>query len=367
MKTEKLSIHAKTNLSTDGRVLGWIETIQSNPNKNYSIAISLYSSGLKKAPINDVKINLITNKFIPKWKHLAILRFIFYVLQDFLFLVMYRPKTMIVQDKNALIAPLLYKLLLPKKKLVYDDHELFNFPLSFEDKILFMVENFAFKISDVISVANEFRKRIIEKIHRINTKIFVIENYYYPSKLSSDTDSEKTIYALEQIKKIKDNGKTLVLHQGRIMKERGESRIKQIIEEFPTDFHLIFIGEERYDFQRNLVGNNYSSLGLIPYNELHKIYSEICISIIFYENNFINNKYCAPNRLYMSIYFNHFIITNNNRSIISTLEKLGNEYILHHKNHFVVQAEELRTKKKIKKDVTFQSRNEQVIDKILRV
>ena len=331
---KRISVHVKTDLNTDGRVLAWIDTLTEN-NKNIDFCISIYSDKTIniKFPINlkihEIKVYFksINNSFF------SILRLLIYAFKDFLFLIKYQPSVMLVQDKNALLAPILYKIFASKSSLIYDDHELLNFPLSLEDKFFFIIEKLAYKISNDVLVANMFRKKIISRLYNTDREIVILQNYYHDRFHSKNSDlSVNTTNAIKKISELKSQNKILILHQGRITKQRGEDNILNLLCSLDDKYHICFIGDETYDFELINSRKNFTVLGKIPYSELKIIYKEINIAIIFYENKYLNNRYCAPNRLFMSMFFNMFVITNNNISIIDSLKNYDKKVIYSGKN-----------------------------------
>jgi len=333
-RRKKISLHVKTDLNTDGRVLAWIDTLTENY-KNIDFCISIYSDrsiNLKfpvNVKINEIKVYFksINNSFF------SILRLLNYAFKDFLFLIKFQPSVMIVQDKNALLAPMLYKIFVSKSSLIYDDHELFNFPLTLEDKLFFIIEKLSYKISNNVVVANKYRKKIISRLYNTDREIFILQNYYHDRFNSKNLDlSVNTKKAIDVICELKTQNKILVLHQGRITKQRGEDKILELLSTLDDKYHFCFIGDETYDFGLISSRNNFTVLGKIPYSELKIIYKEINITVIFYEDKYINNRYCAPNRLFMSMYFNMFIITNNNISMVDSLKNY-NKKMVYSKNN----------------------------------
>jgi len=320
-KRKKISLHVKTDLNTDGRVLAWIDVINEYyRDMDFCVSVNADRT-INFDLLTGIEINVINVKFITSNRGLfSILRLLSYAFIDFIFLLKYRPSVVIVQDKNALLAPILYSFLSSKASLIYDDHELFNFPLTLEDKLFFIIEKLAYKISTDVFVANKFRRKIISRLYKTDREILILKNFYHDRSRNGTVQlSANTATALDTIVDLRSRGKEIILHQGRITKERGEAKIFQLLATVDEKFHVCFIGDEVYDFASKHAGKNFTVLGKIPYSELSLIYKEIDFSIIFYENNFINNRYCAPNRLFMAMYFNVIIIVNKNISMLDAL------------------------------------------------
>jgi hypothetical protein len=205
--------------------------------------------------------------------------------------------------------------------LIYDDHEIFNKPHSIADFFFWHFEKMIAKSADAVVVANHQRGRLLKKLYFLDDAPTVVENFYYDRSGSQervDVDFEKTGVLL---KRAKAEGKRLLLHQGRILEERGQSFLESIPSTLPEDWILCIIGVSKHDFVKSELSNrdNVLFLGKIQFEFLPKVYSYMSGATIFYLPRKLNNRYCAPNRLYQAISFGLPIIVNANNPVLSDI------------------------------------------------
>lgn len=254
--------------------------------------------------------------------------FKFFKMLEFSFLVMlsmykFKPDIIHVHDENSLIGPLLYKQLNSRVKLIYDDHELINCPpKSLVEKLMYLIERRAYKISDMVIVANDSRARIGKFIYDIKTDLQVIPNYLFDFD-SKEALSNSTKLCIVQIEELHSKGYKVLLHQGALLKGRDLSLIHKTLTKLSDNWAMFFIGCSEADYKTE-IGNHHKSHfgGFIDYDDLSKVWAVCDAVMICYTNESINNKYCAPNRLYLALSNKLPVIINDNFE----LNRLNREY-----------------------------------------
>lgn len=322
----RVSFHVKTNLTYDGRVLASIDAIGAAfPESN--IRVSLLPDGPTNvdlppnAWIDEVVVPVRGNRFKAAFRALTVG---WYCVVDFIRTVKYRPDVIHVHDKTAAFAPFLYKLITGRRFiLIYDDHEIFNKPRKFTEKLFWSFEKKVAKSADGVVVANEQRGRLLKKVYSLQEMPVVVENLYYDRSnngKSFDVGFEKTASIL---KKIKSDGKKLLLHQGRILEDRGAAILDEIPLVLPANWMLCIIGVSRLDFDKSELANrdNVLFLGRINFEFLPNVYSYMDGASIFYLPLKLNNRYCAPNRLYQAISFGLPLVVNEGNPVLSNIVK----------------------------------------------
>jgi hypothetical protein len=336
----KISFHVKTNLTFDGRVLSCVDTI-SNTFPKADIKISLLPNGSTsvKLPsnvrIDEIIIPLRSSRFKSLFKILIV---VWYTLVDLIRTIKFKPDIIHVHDKTAAFAPYLYKALRGKSvKLIYDDHELYHKPETFTDKIFWELECRVARISDTVIVANKSRGKIIQATYKLPIPPTVIENLFYDRTIADPVANATFDETRERLHKLKNGGQKLLLHQGMLTKERGKGLLELIPNYLPKDWTLCVIGVTDNIFQATNLAKygNVICLGRIDFNLLPELYTMMDGAIIFYLPTYLNNKYCAPNRLYQAIHFDLPLITNSGNPLLSGI-------VQKHKNGVVLSSAGLK-------------------------
>ena len=310
----KVAITIKTNLTYDGRVLAQLNTL-SDSFPNYIFRIFVLEDGPFKeslpSKISYKKVNLLTRK-LPKSKLFQFIKLLEYGVVLFLKLFFFKPDIIHVHDAGSILGPILYKQLFKNNFLIYDDHELLyeDEIIPFYQKIMKRLERRMFRLADQIIMANnerfEYAKTHIGIIKK--KPVTIIENYHF-TKNQSDTKND---YIIE-----KSPGYKYLLHQGVINEARGLDLLRVILVNLPDDWKLLLIGikKDAYNqfvsFNKDLIEKTVFG-GYIPYHLLNAYWEQVDGAVIFYQTDSINNKLCAPNRLYQAANLGIPIIVNEN-------------------------------------------------------
>ncbi|MAJ98172.1 MAG: hypothetical protein CBE48_002600 [Flavobacteriales bacterium TMED288] len=328
LKLNKVAILVKTSLQFDGRVISQIDNLSKNF-KNTEFRIFLLSDGPFDLSFNNNchvdEISLITRR-APKSSLFQLFKVIEFGFKAFLKIKKFDPDILHVHDDTACFGAIFYKLFFSKKIIIYDDHELkYVRPKSFNDKISFLIEKFMYKISNIIIVANYERKRLASVIYN-NKNIIIHENYFF-NRQTNKLKNSNLINLEKKINLLRSENKKIILHQGQITEIRGSKDIVLLVNNLPENFKVLLIGINYYDYQKFLKIINKSKKnvvvfgGFIDYHHIKEVYKIIDYCLIIYKNLNLNNKYCAPNRVYLAYYFGKPIIANKENPVLSDFVK----------------------------------------------
>lgn len=275
-------------------------------------------------------IKLKSRDIFPHKKFISIKTFEMYT-KFLLIILKQKPHTLWVHDMEMRgIIPLLFILKKMRliKRIVWDQHELPNSKY-LNKKILLSLYNFLNNLSDKIIVANEERKDfIIRKTNNNSNKIYVLNNF----------PDEK--FTKIPLKKLPDsviewlNGKQFLLAQGGANPNRNlEYLIEAMMKE--KKIKLIVVGpynkceinknKKKYgsEFERRILFT-----GLVPQMDLTTYIDNCLASVIFYNNKNMNNKLCAPNRLYQAICRRKPVLVGSNPPMKNIVEDFKNGIVL---------------------------------------
>lgn len=349
MKLNKIAILVKTSIQYDGRVISQIDNLSKKFN-NTEFKIFLLSDAHYDIKFNNnCKVDEITlfTRFLPKNFFFQFFKMLEFGLKSYLKIKTFNPDILHVHDDTAIIGGLFYKTFHPNKKIIYDDHELkYVRPKSLSDSLFFLMEKYMYKISDLVIVANPERKRLASIIYNVKT-ISVQENYFYNTYVQSKKN--KNLIDLEKkINKIQQQQKKIILHQGQVSEMRGSKDLINLSNNLSNNFNILMIGITTNSYEGFLKKihkskhNNFIFGGFIDYEHISEVYRLIDYSLIMYKPYNLNNKYCAPNRVYLAYYFGKPIIVNEDNPVLrSFVKKSGSGEVINEYSNFVKVFEKL--------------------------
>lgn len=332
---------AKTNLKFDGRILAELNCL-AKVYKDATINILLLSDGESEVDVpenvNIHEIKLFTRS-VSSNLFMQFFSQIIYAFKQFKLLRKIKPDVIHVHDVFSVLGPLMYiKSGNRKCKVVYDDHELLNLKPSIKHKYFNWIEQEMVGLASVIFTQNRFRKRILNAIYDID-KIEIIKNYFY----KSNTDTNRQLIDLK-VNDLRFSTKKVLLHQGRIMEGRGSKELVQIARDLPKDWLLYFVGEKEEVVNEWLSDHGLNDTdkfiieGYVPYENLQDVWKSVDGTIIMYNTKSINNKYCAPNRLYLALFHKVPIMSNYDNPVLYDYNKkykIGFSFNLDKKDHLL--------------------------------
>lgn len=325
MKEINVAIVVKTALDFDGRVISQIDSLSKLFDKARFKILLLPDKETTvqfRQNVNIKEIQLVS-RFLPKSSFWQLFKMIEYGITTCFELFKLKPDIVHVHDESSILGPLLFKKLRNKTLLIYDDHELKNLPpREFREKLMFFLEKKIFKNADVNIVANNSRKRFVEKIFTPLSEPKIIENWLYQRALK-EKPKEGTIKLLDTFSELRKNGKKILLHQGALNENRDVGLVKLIAEHLPEDWILVFIGAKEEQYHNYFKNYTKSYNGGFIYNaDLPKIWEKVDSVVIFYSTNTLNNSYCAPNRMFLALNLGIPVIINEKNPELHRLIKL---------------------------------------------
>ena len=103
---------------------------------------------------------------------------------------------------------------------------------------------------------------------------------------------------------------------------KGEGRNSPNFAEYlPKPYVILLLGGTEADFikfkeENELPDNKFFFVGKVNYEVLPLFWKKGCASIVMYLPTYINNRLCAPNRLYLSYFLGLPIIVNKNNPVL---------------------------------------------------
>ena len=117
--------------------------------------------------------------------------------------------------------------------------------------------------------------------------------------------------------------------------KREVKKIAEFAEIMPDDFKILLLGGSVQNFEKflkefNLKRNNFFFVGSVNYLVLPKFWERGIASIVIYLPTYLNNRFCAPNRLYLSVKKGIPVIVNKDNPVLSN-------FITKHKCGFYIE------------------------------
>ena len=306
------------NLENDGRVLRTITSLK----KKYNITIYSYCDQ-NNFQINSTKI---IKRKSPNYKK-NILELIFYTFHVFKIILKNKYDIFYIHD-FYLAFPFKLISYFSSSKIVYDSHELLvpdkKDKLNYTNYFFYFLEKISIKNFNLIITANKERSRIMRDHYKLKNMPEVVKNIPNPSikdGLFKRSVLEKKFKILER------NNDIIIIYQGIINQKRGIEKIVMDLSKIRNSkIILIGNGNEKYIkylkslFKKKSIKNIYF-LGKLDLKTLYSILNISDCGIISYSNINLNNKYCAPNKLYEYALFNLPMITSSQNLFKKTFEK----------------------------------------------
>lgn len=324
LANKKVAILVKTTLKFDGRVIAEIDTLaETHPNTTFKVFLlpDDNNAPISFAPnVSVIPINIFTRRF--KFKKVLIpLTTLLYTIRCLGMVYRFKPDIIHVHDSFPLTVSSLYRLI-RKCKVIYDDHELFIINPDLFHKGLYYLESKIYRTADKVLVANRHRKRIAQLIYKVPAeKIEVLENYNHVRNEVSEPFHDKPFEDL--IRDGKNNGQVFILHQGVINEGRGLKYLLRIASSLPSHVKIVLMGISGTRYQQliaqypELIASTIN-IGFKPYEHINKYWAAMDGALVFYGIKQINNKYCAPNRLYLGLSNAVPLLVNEENPVLSS-------------------------------------------------
>lgn len=312
----------KTNLNTDGRILNQLNILNEFfPNLRVFFILLADKPTTIKLPQNTHLIE------VPlKFRNSKILRpftVLEFTCKSLILLKKLRPKVLHVHDLAVTLPSIIYYWLNKKSfKMIYDDHELPYGDLDFASKIYLFFENLTLRNADYLIFANEERMKYVTQKYKLeqNSDFFVnlpFEEYSRQSELRIESGRINDVLSLRKL-----DGVKWIIHQGVIKEQRGEKLLADFIKKLKKPYKVLLLGISDSDYDKFLLKYSIDkdstyNIGRVIYSEVSKFWELASFSIIMYLPDYLNNKWCAPNRLYLSLSKKIPIIVNKDNPVLS--------------------------------------------------
>lgn len=179
-------------------------------------------------------------------------------------------------------------------------------------------------IADVTTACEHHRAALMQKYWGLKEKPFVLPNkpYLHPRKrnLSGSTRANQ-----ERIEKLK--GRKVLLYQGILTADRDLSILAEALAVYRKRsgnallFVIIGSGDESIAARAKKIYSDTLYLGFIPAPLHLEITSHARFCVAYYRDNSLNNRYCAPNKIYEAAGFGIPILANNIPGLTDTVGK----------------------------------------------
>nr|WP_319555538.1 glycosyltransferase [uncultured Vibrio sp.] len=197
-------------------------------------------------------------------------------------------------------------LLFPSSNHIFDCHEIiFDNRLSIRIAIFKFFESWASKKYNVIVFPNNHRAKIFRRYYKIKFKSVVIRNI---TEFHPDKDTFTNLNRVDIVN---------VVYQGVISKGRG---IDDIISRFKNvkGVNLTIIGwgqDESWLKDKVKNSNNIRFIGKVTREELQSEMKKNHIGIISYISKDLNNKFCAPNKIFEYVNSGLYVLSSQQPTI----------------------------------------------------
>jgi hypothetical protein len=312
---------AKTNLNTDGRILNQLKILHNNLD-NVRIDFILFpDKPLTISMGNNVRMHIIKTGIRHK-KLLRAFTVIDFTIRSFLLLLRLNPDIIHAHDTAVCLPVLLFRIVKGKNtKVIYDDHEITNENADFTSRLYEYFEIMLMKKSDYVIFANEERMSILKNKYKLNNCCLYFLNLPYYDEYVEQWD-DYTRHKKTELDELIAIGYKFIIHQGALEIERGRKELAEFSKMLPENVKILLLGGNEKDFKKFIAEYDLNEMkfyfcGSVNYTVLNKFWEYGFASIVMYQPNYINNRLCAPNRLYISIKQGLPVIVNKDNPVLN--------------------------------------------------
>lgn len=302
---KKLVMFVYSDIKTDARVMRTVKALKNT----YELTLLATTTNRKASDLEgyefiDVVDRKITN---PLLRYMDCLKKVFKLIR------MIKPDIVYGHDYYA--APV---VALGKKRIsyIYDAHELYvaDKNSSKREKVCCLFEKKAIENSELVVCASNRRRNIMKEIYSTKREIVVVDNI---SLLPRNTLSETTLQKAQILDKFLCDDRKTVVYCGALIKARKVENLIYAAKQLEDKIKVLIIGggEEKsrlQEIQATENVNNCLFLDSVPYKDIWALISRCDIGYLYYENDTLNNKNCAPNKIYEYASAGLPMIANNN-------------------------------------------------------
>lgn len=324
INNKKVAILIKSDLKFDGRVIAEIDTLAARyadvDFRIFLLSNNEYEPVSFKPNISVELINVFTRNSRFK-RYLLPLSTLIYTISCVFKVLRFRPDVVHIHDIFPLPVAYLYNSMF-SPFLIYDDHELFKENPDLFHKGLYWLEMKVLKSADRVLVANGHRARIVRWIYKIPpNRLNVLENFNHIR--GSETTKFRDQVFLNLLEDLQDRGLLAILHQGQVSTGRGLNYLLEVANYISDRARIIFMGisDARYQaliLEHPILKDTSVNIGFKPYEQINEYWSRVDASLVFYDIAEVNNRYCAPNRLYLALSNKIPLLVNAANPVLST-------------------------------------------------
>jgi len=316
---KKVVFIAKTDLNVDGRILNQIKILfrakildkiefillPDKPYENHFENVTVCNINSRFRNRSFFRVFTVIDTTIKSLKHLFDLK----------------PNLLHVQDTAVVLPALIYRFIKGKSfKLIYDDHELPNENESIQYRFYQYLERILMQKADLVLFANK------ERLDLIQNKLSLRRVDYFLNLPYFDNESEllDTDLRFNELNEEVNSGTKLIIHQGSLEVERGREKLADFSKSLPPSFKILIIGVDKSQYlsfinEYDLNQDHFYFFGVVKYELLDLVWSKCIASIVMYLPTYINNRLCAPNRLYISLKNGIPAIVNKDNPVLSNM------------------------------------------------
>src|SRR5690606_14750928 len=162
---------------------------------------------------------------------------------------------------------------------------------------------------------------VVKKFNLKNRTEFFLNLPYFENEFEIDSINDQRFFALQEEL---EQGSKLIMHQGSLEEERGRKRLADFSKMDPEKYKILIVGvdEEKFnsfikEYELNL--SKFYFFGIVRYDLLDNVWEKCHASIVMYLPTYINNKLCAPNRLYISLKHGLPVIVNKDNPVLNKI------------------------------------------------
>lgn len=242
-----------------------------------------------------------------------------------------KPNIIHAHDLTGLPPAVLYKILFPKVKLIYDSHELF--PEAAKDKLnkfywlcFLLIEYICSKFINILIGASPLQLKILKR--RINKPQFCILNVPDLDLIKKEFDYENLKFHPLSPNKEK---KVKIVYSGGVQQYRGYDKFilsaAKLLEKNPN-FEFWIVGGGNYlnhikeMVKEHKITNHFIFTGAVPHCELLKLTYNCDIAVGLYQNT-VNNNVMISNKIFEYMLVGTPFIFTSLKSSIPYIEEVN--------------------------------------------
>lgn len=319
MQDKKVLHFIKTkNVLSDGRLLKWIDSLESAKIKSKVIVLEDQNETINTnldSSLEVEKINLVSRKYFPKKGKGFFLKIPEYSFKSYQKFITSKEEIILFHDNQhylTLCLILIFKQF-NKRKIIWDLHELPHSSLlkfAITRKFLKAVFENCYMVIHTNKQRYEF---LHSKIKFAEKKYFILNNYPEIEYILSEKK--------ENLSDVKHwlNEEPYILWLGAATNTRCFDTVFEAYKLYSKNYKLIILGNITNDFKQLIVKNNLSNRiwsAFVNQSQMIHFIDNASFSIVLYKNNSPNNFYCEPNRVYQLLSRKIPVIVGNNPRLL---------------------------------------------------